>query len=167
MSGLAFRKGTFETPPRTTEMFIAKCDSHGLPLWARSAGWVRSKTGHNVAVDSAGNAHVVGLYQTNRSSNHDNVHLARYSTSGEFLGVRPYQKGDADFSNIATPALQQRIPLNIDDVDRHLGTFPHHHLTGSDRYRCGSGTAAWFYTFDIVREFNFLLAAGHRREIYR
>lgn len=99
-STAVFRAGTFDTPPRTTEMFLAKYDPDGKPLWARSAGWVQSKTGHNVAVDSAGNAHVVGLYQTNRVTNQDNVYLARYSPTGEFLGVRPYQKGDADFSNV-------------------------------------------------------------------
>jgi hypothetical protein len=99
-STAAFHTKTFETPPRTHDMFIAKYDSNGKPLWARSAGWERSKSGHNVAVDSAGNAHVVGLYETNRVTNNDNVYLARYSTSGEFLGVRQYQKGDADFSNI-------------------------------------------------------------------
>ncbi len=139
-----FQAGTFETPPRTHDMFIAKYDSNGKPLWARSAGWDRSKTGHNVAVDSAGNAHVVGLYQTNRSSNNDNVYLARYSTSGEFLGVRPYQKGDADFSNI--------VSVELTDAGTSLRANSKTNEVASAKESVGAASAAIRSALSGVRE---------------
>lgn len=77
-----------------------------------------------------------------------------------------YAAYDVDFFKLP-PALQNRLQSKLDDMGRHLGTFPHHHLTGSDRYRLRVGDYRVIYTFDVARECIFLLAVGHRREVYR
>ena len=48
-----------------------------------------------------------------------------------------------------------------------LATFPHHRLTGSNRYRLRVGDCRIIYTFDAVTSIIHFLAVGHRREIYR
>lgn len=48
-----------------------------------------------------------------------------------------------------------------------LGTFPHHRLKGSGRYRLRVGNYRIIYAFDLERNAIHLLAIGHRREIYR
>jgi len=48
-----------------------------------------------------------------------------------------------------------------------LDSFPHHHLTGTNRYRLRVGDHRVIYTFDASRNVIHLLAVGHRREIYR
>ena len=48
-----------------------------------------------------------------------------------------------------------------------LATFPHHRLTGSNRFRLRVGDYRVIYTFDAAANVIHLLAIGHRREIYR
>ncbi|PYK65776.1 MAG: hypothetical protein DME21_00115 [Verrucomicrobia bacterium] len=43
-----------------------------------------------------------------------------------------------------------------------LATFPHFRMAGSDRYRLRV-----IYRFDVNRGEIYLVAIGHRREIYR
>ena len=63
--------------------------------------------------------------------------------------------------------VRQRIEARLDDMGRNLGSFPHYRMTGSDRCRLRIGDYRVIYKFDIVRNEIYLLAAGHRREIYR
>ncbi len=64
------------------------------------------------------------------------------------------------------PELRTRIEAKIDDMGLRLEKFPHHHLTGSNRYRLRVGDYRVIYTFDTAGVIH-LLAVGHRREIYR
>ena len=63
--------------------------------------------------------------------------------------------------------IRDRIENKIDEMGLRLGTFPHYHLTGSNRYRLRVGDYRVIYTFDIAGNTIHLLAVGHRREIYR
>ena len=62
---------------------------------------------------------------------------------------------------------QRRIEAKIDEMGRRLAEFPHHHLTGSNRFRLRVGTHRVIYRFDVAKGEIHLLAVGHRREIYR
>jgi mRNA interferase RelE/StbE len=63
--------------------------------------------------------------------------------------------------------LQERIQARLDAMSHRLNNFPHHRLTGSDRYRVRIGDYRVIYNFDLQREELYLFAVGHRREIYR
>jgi mRNA interferase RelE/StbE len=65
------------------------------------------------------------------------------------------------------PALRARVQAKIDDIGLQLGSFPHHRLKGSARFRARVGDYRIIYTFDLEQNKIHLLAIGHRREIYR
>ncbi len=77
-----------------------------------------------------------------------------------------YTRFDAAFFKLP-PGTRARIESKIDEMGLRLGTFPHHHLTGSNRYRLRVDDHRIIYTFDTVQNAIHLLAVGHRREIYR
>ena len=64
-------------------------------------------------------------------------------------------------------ALRARIEQKIDEIGLRLPTYPHHRLTGSNRYSARIGDYRIIYTFDLEQNKIHLLAIGHRREIYR
>jgi mRNA interferase RelE/StbE len=77
-----------------------------------------------------------------------------------------YRHFDADFFKL--PAKEQtRIEASIDALGLRLEDFPHHRLTGSNRYRLRVGEYRVIYAFDLRGNVIHLLAVGHRREIYR
>jgi mRNA interferase RelE/StbE len=63
--------------------------------------------------------------------------------------------------------IQAQIEAKVDQMGLRLASFPHHHLTGFNRFRLRAGDYRVIYTFDISRNVIHLLAVGHRREIYR
>ena len=77
-----------------------------------------------------------------------------------------YTAFDGAFFKLPEP-LRARIEAKIDDMGWRLRNFPHHRLTGSHRYRLRVGDYRIIYTFDIEKNEIYLLALGHRREIYR
>lgn len=77
-----------------------------------------------------------------------------------------YTRFDAAFFKLP-PLVQARIEGKIDEMGLRLARFPHHHLTGSSRYRLRVGDYRVIYTFDAAQGVIHLLAVGHRREIYR
>ena len=92
------------------EMFLAKYDPSGKLLWVVTPGGPGSRLGYNVAMDSTGSPHVVGITRgipmfggkpiPNESADHDNLFLAKYTDQGEFQWVRQFHTGDFDFSNV-------------------------------------------------------------------
>ena len=64
-------------------------------------------------------------------------------------------------------AVQTRVQAKVDDMGSRLRTFPHHRMVGSDKSRLRVGDYRVIYRFDLVRGEVYLLAIGHRREIYR
>jgi len=77
-----------------------------------------------------------------------------------------YTRFDAAFFKLPPP-IRTRIESKIDEMGLRLATFPHHRLTGSNRYRLRVGDYRIIYTFDAAANIIHLLAVGHRREIYR
>jgi mRNA interferase RelE/StbE len=77
-----------------------------------------------------------------------------------------YTRFDAAFFKLPA-SVQRRIEAKVDEVGLRLGTFPHHRLTGSHRFRLRVGDYRIIYTFDSQANVLHLLAVGHRREIYR
>jgi mRNA interferase RelE/StbE len=73
---------------------------------------------------------------------------------------------DSDFFRL-NPQIQAQVQKKIDSMSFRLATFPHYRMTGSDKYRLRVGDYRIIYRFDTVRGEIYLLAIGHRREIYR
>ncbi len=62
-SGTAWFGGESVTSQGGDDIFIAKYDSAGSPIWVRSAGGAGNDHGYALAVDSAGDVYITGLYQ--------------------------------------------------------------------------------------------------------
>ena len=77
-----------------------------------------------------------------------------------------YASFDAAFLKLP-PALRARVEAKIDEIGSQLGSFQHHRLKGSNRFRARVGDYRIIYTFDVEQNRIHLLAIGHRREIYR
>lgn len=79
------------------------------------------------------------------------------------IAAREY---DGDFFRLP-PAVQARIQQKIDAMGLRLVTFPHYRMVGSDKFRVRIGDYRVIYRFDLTKGEIYLLALGHRREIYR
>ncbi len=62
---------------------------------------------------------------------------------------------------------QRRIQAKLDDVGSRLAVFPHYRMEGADTYRLRVGDYRIIYQFDVATNELFLIAFGHRREIYK
>jgi hypothetical protein len=86
------------------DAFIAKFDSLGNPLWARSAGGTLTDIAYAVAVDGSGNCFVVGeFYSTNiviggttltnasvSPATRTDCFVAKYSSAGDLMWAKPF-----------------------------------------------------------------------------
>jgi mRNA interferase RelE/StbE len=77
-----------------------------------------------------------------------------------------YSGFDSIFHNLPAD-VRRRIEARIDEMGTRLGNFPHHRMKGGDRYRLRVGDYRVIYTFNIEKGEIYLLAVGHRREVYR
>jgi mRNA interferase RelE/StbE len=73
---------------------------------------------------------------------------------------------DADFFKLPLD-IQRRIEDRVDRLGLRLDRFSHTHLTGMDCYRLRVGDYRVVYDFDRSKGVLYLLAVGHRREVYR
>ena len=73
---------------------------------------------------------------------------------------------DTDFFRLPA-AIQQRIQYKIDAVGSRLSTFSHYRMTGSDNFRLRIGDYRVIYRFDLAKGEIYLVAIGHRSEVYR
>ena len=64
-------------------------------------------------------------------------------------------------------AIQASVQQKIDAMGLRLDTFPHYRMTGSDKFRLRVGDYRVIYRFDAARGAIYLIAIGHRREVYR
>lgn len=65
------------------------------------------------------------------------------------------------------PEVQRRIEAKIDEMGTRLGNYPHYRMAGSNRFRLRVGDYRVIYNFDVGNQEIYLLAIGHRREVYR
>jgi mRNA-degrading endonuclease RelE of RelBE toxin-antitoxin system len=73
---------------------------------------------------------------------------------------------DSDFFRLSSQ-VQTLVQRKIDAMGLRLTIFQHYRMTGSDKYRLRTGDHRVIYRFDLVRGEIYLVAIGHRREIYR
>ena len=73
---------------------------------------------------------------------------------------------DGDFSRLP-PQIQTLVQRKVDSMGLRLATFQHYRMTGSDKYRLRIGDYRLIYRFDLAQGEIYLVAIGHRREIYR
>jgi mRNA-degrading endonuclease RelE of RelBE toxin-antitoxin system len=64
-------------------------------------------------------------------------------------------------------ALRQRIEVRIRDLGSRLETYPHLRLQGREEFKLHVGDYRIIYEFDTSKNEIYLLAMGHRREVYR
>ena len=62
---------------------------------------------------------------------------------------------------------RQQIEGKITEVGSKLRQFPHHRLKGMPEFRLRVGDYRVIYQFDLSKNTIYLIAVGHRREIYR
>ena len=73
---------------------------------------------------------------------------------------------DEDFFRL--PAhVQADVQRKLDAMGTRLGAFPHYRMTASPACRLRIGDYRVIYRFDVAKREIYLLAIGHRREIYR
>lgn len=64
-------------------------------------------------------------------------------------------------------AMRERVQQRIDQVGSDLLGFAHYRMTGEDAFRLRIGDYRVIYDFDAVKNELFLIALGHRRDIYK
>jgi mRNA interferase RelE/StbE len=75
-----------------------------------------------------------------------------------------------DFDSVffdLTPRWRQAVDRAIRDLGSRLESYPHHRLQGRSEFRMRVGDYRIIYDFDVARNELFLIALGHRREVYR
>lgn len=65
------------------------------------------------------------------------------------------------------PRIRETIEAKIHDLGARLSTFSHHRLKGRSEYRLRVGDYRVIYEFDQEKNVLYLVALGHRREVYR
>jgi mRNA interferase RelE/StbE len=73
---------------------------------------------------------------------------------------------DHDFLQLPL-AIQINIQRKIDAMGLRLDTFPHYRMTGSNNFRLRVADYRVIYRFNLAQQEIYLIAIGHRREIYR
>jgi mRNA interferase RelE/StbE len=65
------------------------------------------------------------------------------------------------------PRIRELVEAKIRDLGANLASFPHHRLKGRNEYRHRAGDYRIIYEFDREKNILYLIAIGHRREVYR
>lgn len=63
--------------------------------------------------------------------------------------------------------IKQRIETRIRDLGSRLESYPHMRLQGRDEFKLRVGDYRIIYEFDIPRNEIYLIAMGHRRDVYK
>ena len=77
------------------DIVLAKYDSSGTIQWQRTLGGSSSDIGYGVAVDTSGNAYVVGLSENTGTGTSDSI-IAKYNTSGTIQWQQSLNSTSAD-----------------------------------------------------------------------
>jgi mRNA interferase RelE/StbE len=65
------------------------------------------------------------------------------------------------------PGTRELVEGKIADLGSDLSRFPHHRLQGRSEYRLRAGAYRVIYEFDRDKNILYLIAIGHRRDVYR
>jgi hypothetical protein len=98
VTGVFGETATFDSVSLTSvagsaDVFVAKYDSTGSVMWARSAGGADIDQGYGIAVDAEGNSHVAGVFRGNAtfgsftliSNGADDIFVAKYDPDGNVV----------------------------------------------------------------------------------
>jgi mRNA-degrading endonuclease HigB of HigAB toxin-antitoxin module len=89
------------------DIFVAKYDAAGNPLWAKKAGSSNEDRGYGIAVDGSGNAYVTGSFQNTitfgstilTSGGFGDVFVAKFDAAGNALWARKAGGASGDYAN--------------------------------------------------------------------
>ena len=105
-AGTAYFGGTNLTTISSADIFVAKFDSAGIPVWVRQGGASDFSAGKSIAVDPSGNVYVTGSFRgtvnfgggslTSVNSSSD-VFIVKYSSSGALVWAK---RGGAEGGDI-------------------------------------------------------------------
>jgi len=138
------------------DIFLAKFDSAGNPVWVRQAGGIGYDEGRGVATDAAGNVYLTGLYQNTasfgpfnvNSAGFSDVYIAKYDPNGNVVWV--VSAGGADYDEahaIAVDPQGNSYITGFFDADASFGSFTLvNHSSSDDIFvaKCSStGTFLW------------------------
>ena len=65
------------------------------------------------------------------------------------------------------PAIRELVETKIRDLGSRLANFPHHRLKGRAEYRLRAGDYRIIYEVESEQNILYLVAIGHRRDVYR
>ncbi len=91
--------------------------------------------------------------------------MSELPNSGAATQISPH-KFDQRFFALPLDT-QARVQQKIDEMGTRLRNFPHYRMEGDDTYRLRVGDYRAIYQFDLGKNELFLIALGHRREIYK
>ncbi|MFA4852230.1 MAG: SBBP repeat-containing protein [Bacteroidales bacterium] len=120
--GNAYVAGQFDSPTMTVgsitltnantngsfDLFLAKYDTGGNVLWAKSAGGTDYDVAYSVAVDVSGNAYVVGCFNSSTltfgsttltNAGYENIFLVKYDAGGNVLWAKSAGGTGSDGAN--------------------------------------------------------------------
>ncbi len=157
----------------SNDIFVARLDSSGNWLWAKSAGSSSSDYGHGVAMDDSGNAYVTGEYYstsyfgsiTLNSYSYQEAFLAKLDNTGNFVWAKRfygsyYQRGrDVDVNANGDIAVTGEFSYRI-----NFGESGGPELTPS--YQSSSYYRVWVAKFTNSGQVSWARMAGYLQSSY-
>jgi hypothetical protein len=138
------------------DIFLAKYDPAGNPLWVRKAGGIGYDEARGIATDPAGNIYLTGHFQntanfgasTVTSSGYSDIFVAKYDPIGTLLWVRSAGGNDYDEAHaIAVDPAGNAYITGFIDANATFGSFSLVNRSASDDVfvaKCSSaGTFLW------------------------
>jgi hypothetical protein len=111
ITGTAQFGGTSLTSSGGKDVFIAKYDTNGNPVWAKKGGGTIDDEAYGASVDSSGNAYLMGKFSSstftidgtslNKVGGDDDAFIAKYNSTGTMQWVRKIGGTGGDIINTA------------------------------------------------------------------
>ena len=158
--------GTSHSCAGGTDIFVASFSSMGLYRWSKGLGFPSDDAGRAVALDSAGNVTVAGVFQGTvnfggglvTSTGARDIFLASYDTSGKFRWAKAYGGTDDEYPNA----------LLIDKAGNHylLGDFATTTNLGGGALTSAGGKDIILASFDKTGGHRYSRAFGYPSDDY-
>ncbi len=102
------------------DIFVAKLDGNGNWVWAKKAGGTNSDNGHRIAVDSAGNVYITGLFtgtasfgsSSISSSGGYDVYIAKLNNAGSWQWAKKAGGTGSDYGYGLKPDVDGNVYLS-------------------------------------------------------
>lgn len=194
-NGNVYITGEFQSPTMTigatiltnaggtvpNDIFIAKYDNAGTPLWAQRAGGTGSDFGNSIAIDNYGNAYVTGNFSSSTinfgtgpltNAGVYDLYIAKYDPSGGILWAKRAGGSSGDGSN--SVAIDSNGDVCISGIFTSstidFGTGPWANAGGNDVFVVkydNAGNAVWVNTIGgSLNEETYNLATDNLGNVY-